>query len=63
LVCAHCKKAGGLGTMKFCSRCKRENYCSVECQKSHWKIGGHKKVCGKEGGAMAVALALAVMGC
>jgi hypothetical protein len=46
LVCAHCKKAGGLGTMKFCARCKRVNYCSVECQKLHWKIGGHKKVCG-----------------
>jgi hypothetical protein len=49
LVCAHCKKAGGLGTMKCCSRCKRVNYCSVECQKGHWKLGGHKNVCGKEG--------------
>jgi hypothetical protein len=29
------------------------HYCSVECQKSHWKIGGHKKVCGKEGGSGA----------
>jgi hypothetical protein len=52
-VCAHCKTAGGLGTMKCCSRCKRVNYCSVECQKSHWKIGGHQRVCGKEGGGGA----------
>jgi hypothetical protein len=53
LVCAHCKKVDGLGTMKCCSRCKRVHYCSVECQKSHWKIGGHKRVCGKEGGSGA----------
>jgi hypothetical protein len=53
LVCAHCKKEDGLGTMKCCSRCKRVHYCSVECQKLHWKIGGHKKVCGKEGGSGA----------
>jgi hypothetical protein len=53
LVCAHCKKAGGLGTMKCCGRCKRVNYCSVECQKGHWKLGGHKKVCGKRCGSGA----------
>jgi hypothetical protein len=32
LVCAHCKKVGELDTMKCCGRCKRVNYCSVECQ-------------------------------
>jgi TPR repeat protein len=53
LVCAHCKKAAGLGTMKCCGRCKRVNYCSVECQKGHWKLGGHKNVCGKESGGGA----------
>jgi TPR repeat protein len=57
LVCAYCKKVDALGTMKCCSRCKRVHYCSVECQKLHWKIGGHKKVCGnftgKEGGSGA----------
>jgi hypothetical protein len=45
LVCAHCKKVGALDTMKRCSRCRRVCYCSVECQKLHWKKGGHKKVC------------------
>jgi hypothetical protein len=30
-------------TLKKCSRCKKVNYCSVECQKEDWKI--HKKTC------------------
>jgi hypothetical protein len=51
LVCAHCKKVGELDTMKRCGRCRRACYCSVECQKLHWKGGGHKKVCGKEDGS------------
>lgn len=29
-----------------CARCKLEKYCSVECQKKHWKL--HKKVCKPE---------------
>jgi hypothetical protein len=49
LVCAHCKKVGELDTMKRCGRCRRACYCSVECQRLHWKRGGHKQVCGKEG--------------
>jgi TPR repeat protein len=49
LVCAHCKKAGELDTLKRCGRCRRVCYCSVECQKLHWGKGGHKKVCGREG--------------
>jgi hypothetical protein len=55
VVCAHCKKAGELGTMKFCGRCHRVYYCSVECQRMHWRRGGHKAVCRKEGGGVAVA--------
>jgi hypothetical protein len=53
LVCAHCKKVGELDTMKRCGRCRLACYCSVACQKAHWKCGGHKKVCGKSGGSDA----------
>merc|ERR1712098_654381 len=31
--------------MKICSRCKQVNYCSGQCQKSHWKE--HKRQCKK----------------
>jgi len=27
-----------------CNRCKKVKYCSITCQKAHWK-GGHKKEC------------------
>lgn len=37
--CAACGEPGN----KCCSRCTREWYCSVECQKKHWKV--HKVVC------------------
>jgi len=41
--CANCDHR--YPSMKKCSACKKEHYCSSECQKTHWKI--HKKVCGK----------------
>jgi hypothetical protein len=53
VVCAHCKAVGELGAMKCCGRCRRVSYCSVACQKGHWRTGGHKQVCGKEGGSGA----------
>jgi tetratricopeptide (TPR) repeat protein len=31
-------------TAKQCSRCKTR-YCGPECQKKHWKEGGHKDLC------------------
>ena len=31
--------------LKKCSRCHAVQYCNTECQKKHWKIGGHKKEC------------------
>ena len=30
---------------KPCSRCKITYYCSVRCQKQHWKEGGHNQNC------------------
>lgn len=41
-VCARCTSAAG--TLR-CSRCKVTSYCSQDCQKEHWKSGGHKKQC------------------
>ncbi|KAJ3277437.1 hypothetical protein HDU76_010365 [Blyttiomyces sp. JEL0837] len=31
--------------LKRCSKCKRVAYCGTECQKQHWSVGGHKRVC------------------
>ena len=28
-----------------CSRCKVIMYCNINCQKRHWKEGGHKQEC------------------
>jgi hypothetical protein len=43
--CTHCEAAEtpSLDMMK-CSKCKRVQYCSKECQKTHWKKV-HKKEC------------------
>ncbi|KAG8739258.1 hypothetical protein FRC11_000805 [Ceratobasidium sp. 423] len=40
-----CWACGGPGKPKLsaCSRCKEARYCSVECQRQHWKV--HKKDC------------------
>ena len=42
----HCANCGVEGVFKKrCSRCRAVSYCSVECQRKHWKKGGHKNVC------------------
>jgi hypothetical protein len=50
--CANCGAPEGSipGTPchKPCSRCELAFYCSVMCQKHHWKEGGHKKHCVKK---------------
>ena len=47
--CANCGASEGTvpgcPVHKPCSRCKITYYCSVRCQKQHWKVGGHKKRC------------------
>jgi TPR repeat protein len=50
--CANC---GASNAKSRCGRCKVAAYCSTECQTTHWKEGGHKKVCGKELSAAAPA--------
>jgi hypothetical protein len=29
----------------YCGKCRLSRYCCVECQKQHWKHGGHKEMC------------------
>ena len=47
--CANCGAPEGTvpgsPAHSVCSRCKITYYCSVRCQKQHWKVGGHKKRC------------------
>ena len=47
--CANCGASEGtipgITVHKPCSRCMCTFYCSVRCQKRHWKVGGHKHSC------------------
>ena len=51
--CANCGKvdnevmAGGnhIIVLKACSRCLAVFYCSLDCQRHHWQVGGHKAKC------------------
>ena len=47
--CANCGASEGtipgITMHKPCSRCMCTFYCSVRCQKRHWKEGGHKHSC------------------
>ena len=47
--CANCGASEGtipgITVHKPCNRCKITYYCSVRCQKRHWKVGGHKQSC------------------
>lgn len=45
-VCSNCNKSTSeAGSRKYCGRCRKAAYCSEECQKQHWKSGGHKQEC------------------
>ncbi len=47
--CAHCGQTEGHNgvELKKCGACGKASYCSVACQKKHWKHGGHKQACAK----------------
>ena len=46
-TCANCgvAEAAGSVALKPCSRCKAVVYCGRDCQKQHWKAGGHRAGC------------------
>ena len=41
-----CAAGCGMAGDKKCAKCKLASYCSVECQRAHWKV--HKKTCKKQ---------------
>ena len=43
VVCSACYV--DQSTFQFCSKCKVAAYCDSDCQKNHWKTGGHKQSC------------------
>jgi hypothetical protein len=43
VVCSACY--ADQSTFQFCSKCKVAAYCDSDCQKNHWKTGGHKQSC------------------
>ena len=44
-ACAACGKADPGVKLKKCGHCGKVSYCSVDCQRQHWKQGGHKQAC------------------
>jgi len=44
-LCSNCQSPEGQALKhKICSACKQAFYCSVDCQRNHWK-SGHKVEC------------------
>jgi hypothetical protein len=57
-----CATGCGKPGTKRCNGCKAVFYCSVECQRIHWKKNGHKAACKKTQARVAAALASAAGG-
>ena len=50
IACSACGKrlagtTAGHQNRQKCSRCKQAFYCDADCQRRHWKRGGHKQAC------------------
>jgi hypothetical protein len=52
-----CATGCGKPGTKRCNGCKAVFYCSVECQRIHWKQNGHKAACKKTQDRVAAAMA------
>jgi hypothetical protein len=51
-----CATGCGKPGTKRCNGCKAVFYCSVECQRIHWKQNGHKVACKKTQARVAAAM-------
>ena len=49
-----CSACGQAGAALWCAKCRQTAYCDRECQRHHWRVGGHKHEC-----TVAVAAAAA----
>jgi len=56
--CAYCenKRCSNGAPLVSCANCKLVVYCGRDCQRAHWKHGGHKAIC-----AEATAQRIAVL--
>ncbi|KLO16503.1 hypothetical protein SCHPADRAFT_995078 [Schizopora paradoxa] len=43
--CANCGKMDAKQNLQKCGGCKNVFYCSKDCQRTHWKQGGHRLTC------------------
>jgi hypothetical protein len=57
-----CATGCGKPGTKRCNGCKAVFYCSVECQRIHWKKNGHKAACKKTQARVAAAMTSAAGG-
>jgi hypothetical protein len=57
-----CATGCGKPGTKRCNGCNAVFYCSVECQRIHWKKNGHKAACKKTQARVAAAMASAAGG-
>jgi hypothetical protein len=57
-----CATGCGKPGTKRCNGCKAVFYCSVECQRIHWKKNGHKVACKKTQARVSAAMASAAGG-
>ena len=46
ICCSSCNKPQPSGhTFRKCMGCRTVQYCNKDCQRAHWRTGGHKQEC------------------
>lgn len=51
-MCGEARKKDGSKLLR-CTACKAVRYCSEECQRTHWREGGHRQECKRLAAAAA----------